>query len=53
VTEANVACGQATYRYRLNGAELRLDGVARTCAGPDDLLRLIALHESAPFVQQR
>ena len=51
-TEANVACGRATYRYRLDGRELRLDQVSSECGDEDDLLRLVALHESVSFIRQ-
>ena len=53
LTEAAVAaCGQATYHYRLDEDKLQLDRMARECGSADDLLRLTALHQSAPFVRQ-
>ncbi|GAA4261937.1 hypothetical protein GCM10022255_096660 [Dactylosporangium darangshiense] len=51
-TEAATSCAQATYRYRLDGDTLRLAGASRECDGRAGVIRLTALHQSAPFIRQ-
>ena len=49
---ASDPCGDATYRYTLDGHELTLDFVDTTCPGLLERLIQTMLYESAPFVLQ-